>query len=273
MAAVPVLSIDDAGDARFADYRAIPDRRARTDGTFVAEGRLVVRRLLESRFATRSVMVTIQAFSALEDLIGGRPDLPVYVVPQALMNDVAGFNIHRGCLAIGERPAPLSWEALARGARRLVALERVGDADNVGAIFRAAAAFGAGGVLLDEACADPLYRKAVRTSMGAALEVPFADGVALPETIDALKAEGWTVVGLTPAATAPSLQDVVSVTHANRVVVVLGHEGEGLTTGALGACTHLARIPTTTAVDSLNVAMAAGVALYELSRPCEAPPS
>jgi len=201
MAAVPVLSIDDAGDARFADYRAIPDRRARTDGTFVAEGRLVVRRLLESRFATRSVMVTIQAFSALEDLIGGRPDLPVYVVPQALMNDVAGFNIHRGCLAIGERPAPLSWEALARGARRLVALERVGDADNVGAIFRAAAAFGAGGVLLDEACADPLYRKAVRTSMGAALEVPFADGVALPETIDALKAEGWTVVGLTPAAT------------------------------------------------------------------------
>jgi len=273
MAAVPVLSIDDAGDARFADYRAIPDRRARTDGTFVAEGRLVVRRLLESRFATRSVMVTIQAFSALEDLIGGRPDLPVYVVPQALMNDVAGFNIHRGCLAIGERPAPLSWEALARGARRLVALERVGDADNVGAIFRAAAAFGAGGVLLDEACADPLYRKAVRTSMGAALEVPFADGVALPETIDALKAEGWTVVGLTPAATAPSLQDVVSVTHANRVVVVLGHEGEGLTSGALGACTHLARIPTTTAVDSLNVAMAAGVALYELSRAREAPPS
>src|SRR6185295_1186375 len=149
----------------------------------------------------------------------------------------AGFNIHRGCLAIGERPAPVSWETLARGARRLVALERVGDADNVGAIFRAAAAFGAGGVLLDQTCADPLYRKAVRTSMGAALEVPFADGVALPETIDALKGEGWTVVGLTPAPSAPSLQDVVFVTHANRVVVVLGHEGEGLTTGALGACT------------------------------------
>jgi len=273
MTAVPVLSIDDAGDARFTDYRAIPDRLARSDGTFVAEGRLVVRRLLESRFATRSVMVTIQAFSALEDLIGARPDLPVYVVPQALMNDVAGFNIHRGCLAIGERPAPLSWEALARGARRLVALERVGDADNVGAIFRAAAAFAAGGVLLDEACADPLYRKAVRTSMGATLEVPFADGVALPATIDALKGEGWTVVGLTPAPAVPSLQDVVAVTHANRVVVVLGHEGEGLTSGALGACTHLARIPTTTAVDSLNVAMAAGVALYELSRAREAPPS
>jgi tRNA G18 (ribose-2'-O)-methylase SpoU len=264
--AVPVLSIDDIDDARVTAYRGIPDKFARTTGLFVAEGRLVVRRLLESRFVTQSMMVTPRAFSAVEDLVAARPDLPVYVVSQPLMNALAGFNIHRGCLAIGERPAPVSWDEVAGGAQRLVALERVGDADNIGATFRAAAAFAADGVLLDEGCADPLYRKAVRTSMGAALEVHFATEVALPAALEGLKGEGWAIVGLTPSAAAPPLSEVVPVVGTPRVVLVLGHEGEGLTAGVLGACTHLARIPTTTMVDSLNVAMAAGIALYELTR-------
>ena len=263
---VPVLSLDDIDDERVTIYRSIRDKFARNIGLFVAEGRLVVRRLLESRFATQSVMVTPRGFYAVEDLVAARPDLPVYVVPQILMNAVVGFNIHRGCLAIGERPAPVSWEEVARGAQRLVALERVGDADNVGATFRAAAAFAADGLLLDEHCADPLYRKAVRTSMGAALEVPFATDVPWPATVESLKEEGWTILGLTPSPAAPPLSEVVAVAGAHRVVLVLGHEGEGLTAGALGACTHLARIRTTEAVDSLNVGMAAGIALYELSR-------
>jgi tRNA G18 (ribose-2'-O)-methylase SpoU len=139
----------------------------------------------------------------------------------------------------------------------------VGNADNVGATFRAAAAFGAGGVLLDPSCADPLYRKAIRTSMGAALQVPFATDVPWRDALAGLRAGGWMVVGLTPDVGAPTARDVFARTNGARTVIVLGHEGDGLSTPTAAACTHLARIPMTTAVDSLNVAMAAGIALYE----------
>ena len=129
-----------------------------------------MQRLLgDSRFVTRSVMVTDTALETVRPLIAAHPEVPIYVVPQAVMNDVAGFNVHRGCLAIGERPAARAWRDLARDARRLVILERIGDPDNVGSTFRNAAAFGVDAVLLDPASADPLYRKAIRTSMGATL--------------------------------------------------------------------------------------------------------
>ena len=267
---MPVLSIDDAGDPRLADYQGVPEPAlARTRGVFVAEGRLVVRRLLASRFTARSVMVTPAVFDTVKPDLEGRPCLPVFVVPQSLMNAVAGFNIHRGCLAIGERPAAESWESLVRSCRplglpsALIALERVGNADNVGATFRAAAAFGAGGVLLDPSCADPLYRKAIRTSMGAALHVPFATDVPLIDALAHLSRDGWSTVGLTPEPDAPPARDVFARLARDRVVLVLGHEGDGLTAAAAAACTHVARIPMTTDVDSLNVAMAAGIALYE----------
>ena len=267
---MPVLSIDDAGDPRLADYIGIPDPQlARARGVFVAEGRLVVRRLLASRFVTRSVMVTPTALDAVATELGDRNDLPVFVVPPTVMNAVAGFNIHRGCLAIGERPAPVAWDDLA-GVRRgppaadvLVALEHVGNADNVGATFRAAAAFAAGGVLLDDGCADPLYRKAIRTSMGAALHVPFATEVPWTEALAGLRRDGWAIVGLTPAPGAAPIREVCTRTPGTGVVLVLGHEGDGITSATAEACTHLARIPMSGGVDSLNVAMAAGVALYE----------
>jgi len=263
---VPVLHLADAADPRLADYRGIPDPElARAHGVFVAEGRLVVRRLLGSRFVTRSVMVTATALDAVADLIDARPCLPVFVVPQDMMNAIAGFNIHRGCLAIGERPAPTPWDGLARRGSTLVALERVGNADNVGATFRAAAAFGAAGVLLDAACADPLYRKAIRTSMGASLQIGFAADVPWPDTLNGLRSAGWIVVGLTLAAAEP-LAAVLTKIPGQRVVFVLGHEGDGLTDHATASCTHLARIPMSGAVDSLNVAMAAGIALYERGR-------
>jgi len=270
---VPVLSIDDAGDPRLADYLGIPDPQlARGRGVFVAEGRLVVSRLLASRFTTRSVMVTPAALDGVARELEGRPCLPVFVVPQAVMNAVAGFNIHRGCLAIGERPAPVAWQDVVSGAARvLVALEHVGNADNVGATFRAAAAFGAGGVLLDGGCADPLYRKAIRTSMGAALHVPFVHDVPWTDALAGLRREGWAVVGLTPAAGAGSARDVFAQTRGARVVLVLGHEGDGISATTAAACTHLARIPMTAAVDSLNVAMAAGIALYEWQETAETP--
>ena len=273
-----VVSIDDPGDTRLADYRGIPDPElARTRGVFVAEGRLVVGRLLASRFVTRSVLVTPAALDALRPDFAARPGVPVFVVPQPVMNGVAGFNIHRGCLAIGERPAPTSWSDLVRrcGSRgcgtldppgpptSLIALERVGNADNVGATFRAAAAFGASGILLDHACADPLYRKAIRTSMGAALHVSFAADVPWLDALTGLRRDGWAIVGLTPDAAAAPVRKVFAGIAGQPVVLVLGHEGDGITPATAAACTHLARIPMTTEVDSLNVAMAAGIALYE----------
>ena len=263
-----VLSIDDPEDARLGDYRGVPDPElARNRGVFVAEGRLVVERLLASRFVTRSVLVTSTTLEGLRPGLETRPGLPVFVVAQPVMNTVAGFNIHRGCLAIGERPAPTSWKHLVSSCRPsglpLVALEHVGNADNVGATFRAAAAFGAGGLLLDDGCVDPFYRKAIRTSMGAVLHVPFAADVPWLDALTGLRRDGWAVIGLTPEPAAAPIRTVIAGCARQPVVLVLGHEGDGITAATAAACTHLARIPMTTSVDSLNVAMAAGIALYE----------
>jgi tRNA G18 (ribose-2'-O)-methylase SpoU len=266
MPAMVVRTLDDLEDDLLSDYRSIADPAlAARRGLFVAEGRLVVTRLLrESRFAARSALVTETARRALRDALDTRPDLPVYVVPPPVMNAIAGFNIHRGCLAIGVRPAPADWRTLAHGPR-LVVLERVGDADNVGAIFRSAAAFGADAVLVGPGCADPLYRKAIRTSMGAALTVPFAPVREWPAALDEMRAAGRAVIGLTPNAGAQPLRHVRAAVAGRPIAIVVGHEGDGLTGDALAACEYHARIPMTGRVDSLNVATAAAVALYELT--------
>jgi len=183
----------------------------------------------------------------------------VYVVSHAVMNDVTGFNIHRGCLALGERAAPDDWRRLSAPARRLVVLERVSNADNVGGIFRNALAFGADAVLLGPDCTDPLYRKAIRTSMAAALAVPFARVTPWPAALRALHRDGFHVIGLSPAAPSP----LGSVVSDGPVAFVAGHEGDGLTAEALDACDTLARIPMMGDVDSINVSTAVGIALYE----------
>jgi tRNA G18 (ribose-2'-O)-methylase SpoU len=192
--------------------------------------------------------------------------MPVYVVPQHVMNAIAGFNIHRGCLALGERPPAGDWRELARHARRLAVLERIGDADNVGSIFRNSAAFGIDGVLIGPSCADPLYRKAIRTSMGAALSMPFARVDDWPEALTTLSRMGYALVAMTPDAAAPPLREVAVLAAERAVAVVLGHEGEGLAPAALAACRYRARIPMAAGADSLNVATAAAIAFYELTR-------
>ena len=262
---MPVIRIGDSGDARLGDYRGVSDPEMATrNGLFIAEGRLVVRRLLaESRLATRSVLVTEPALAALADALEARPALPVYLAPQAVMNEMAGFNIHRGCLAIGERPAPARWRDVV--GEVIVVLERVANADNVGGVFRSAAAFGAGAVLLDPVSTDPLYRKAIRTSMGATLQVPFARAEPWPGALGDLRGLGFAVIAMTPAPSAPSLRDVLAAVAGRKVAVVLGHEGDGLTAGALAACELQARIPIEGDVDSLNVAAAAAIALYEFA--------
>ncbi|MEQ1757034.1 MAG: RNA methyltransferase [Vicinamibacterales bacterium] len=259
--------IADFSDPRLDDYRNIPDSRLRVDDrVFIAEGRLVVRRLLEShRFPVRSLMVTAVAGDAVADALAAHPGLPVYEVEQETMNRVAGFDVHRGCLAIGERIPCTDPEPLLT-ARRLVGLEAVGNADNVGSIFRHASAFGVGGVLLDGATVDPLYRKSLRTSMGAALTVPFAR---IDDWLGALarcRRAGTSVIALTPALDAEPIESVASVLRREPAILIVGSEGEGLSAAALDVCTVRARIPMQAGVDSLNVATAAAIAMYEMSR-------
>ncbi|NOT25132.1 MAG: RNA methyltransferase [Acidobacteria bacterium] len=261
MSTEAVASLD---DARLDDYRNLTDAELlHTRGVFAAEGRLVVRRLLtESPLATRSVMLTETARGSMAEALSLRPEIPVYVVPQHVMDGVAGFNVHRGCLAIGEYPRPRAWIDVIAGTRTVVVLERVANPDNVGGIFRCAAAFGADAVLLDPSTTDPLYRKAIRTSMGAALVVPFARLNGWPSALNTLREQGFALVALTPRHTA-SLVATMDETSGRRVALVLGNEGEGLTEGAMDACEFQARIPTTSRVDSLNVVSAAAIALYE----------
>ena len=264
---MPQIIIPLPDDPRLAEYRNLPDAELLPHhGVFVAEGRLVVRRLLESQLVTQSVMVTEPALASLEHVLARHDDLPVYVVPQGVMNAITGFNIHRGCLALGERPAARSVADLTQVAQRLVAIERVGNADNVGAIFRNAAAFGIDGVLVGPSCTDPLYRKAIRTSMGAALTMPFVEAEPWPGVLQDLQTDGWNVIAMTPSPTALPLADIARVVGGNRVVVLVGHEGEGLTQDSLAASSYQARIPMAAGVDSLNVATALAIALYEISR-------
>ena len=264
---MPLIRLNDPDDPRIAAYRNVPDHQLLTEqGVFVAEGRLVVRRLIEAeRLHTRSVMVTDAALAPLQDLLDTRQDLSVYVVPQVVMNGITGFNMHRGCLALGERPRPSRWQDLLSGARRAVALERIGNADNVGSVFRSASAFGVAGVLLEHRCTDPLYRKAIRTSMGAALTMPFAEAEPWPDVLRELAKDDWVVLALTPSPSSPPLRAIAPEISGRQVVIVAGHEGEGLSDAALDACTHQARIPTVAGVDSLNVAVATAIALYALT--------
>ena len=272
---MPIIKTDDAADARLGDYRGVADPgRAASNGIFIAEGRLVVRRLLgSSRFATRSVLVTEAAMAAVSDSLAKRPDVPVFLVRQEVMNTIAGFNIHRGCLAIGERGEPGRWQEICQFPtsnsqlpRVIIALERVANPDNVGSVFRSAVAFGAVGVLLDPATTDPLYRKAIRTSMGAALQVPFARAEPWPGALIELRNRGFAVIAMTPADDAAPLGDALAAVAGRPAAIVLGHEGDGLTAEATSACELQARIPISSAVDSLNVATAAAIALYEFAR-------
>jgi tRNA G18 (ribose-2'-O)-methylase SpoU len=263
-ASVNVLTVGDPEDSRIADYHNVPDPEliARR-GLFVAEGRLVVERLLATaRWTPRSVLVTETALAAIRATLERHADLPVYVVEQDVMNGITGFNIHRGCLALAERRPLPDWHELAARAGSLVILERLGNADNVGSVFRNAAAFDVDAVLLGPACADPLYRKAIRTSMGAALAVPFADAIPWPAALSRLREDGWAVVALTPSSHM-TVREAAAILERRRIAVAVGHEGEGLTADASAACEYHARIPMAAGVDSLNAATAAAIALYE----------
>jgi tRNA G18 (ribose-2'-O)-methylase SpoU len=238
---------------------------------FVAEGRLVVKRLLDSRrFATLAVLVTETALSDLRDAnaIGAFDELEVFVTPPGSLDLVGGFNFHRGCIALGRRPAPpptLADLALdAPGPRLVLGLQSLANADNVGSIFRNAAAFGVHAVVLDARSCDPLYRKATRTSMGATLAVPFTITEWF-DALDAMRRAGYQLVALTPAADAIDVADAPAVV-GGRLAVLVGSEGAGLDDETLARADFRVAIRMAAGVDSLNVATATGIALHRFAR-------
>ena len=251
-------------DPRLTDYARVADPTwLRGQRLLVAEGRLVVRRLLESgRFPVRSVLLTPAALHAFAAPIG--TDAPVYVAEQPILDRITGVKFHRGCLALAERPGASGTAERFERADLLLAIEGVGNPDNIGGLFRVAAAFGADGVLLDPASADPFYRKAVRTSMGAVFALTFARLSPWPAALEAFKAADFEIVALTPAADARTLDEFAGRDHG-RLVVVVGGEGPGLSDAVLRGSDARVRIPVTGKVDSLNVTVAAAIALSRLA--------
>ncbi|MEW5983696.1 MAG: RNA methyltransferase [Acidobacteriota bacterium] len=263
----PVASLD---DPRVTDYRDLGDPAAlRNRGLFVAEGRLVVRTLLEDRrYRVRSLLLSPAALEGLHGALEGRDDVTVYVTEVEQLSAIVGFNMHRGCVGLAERPEtapPGALIASVTGASLLVVTEHIANADNVGGIFRNALAFGAGAVLLSPDCCDPLYRKAIRVSIGGSLRVPFSIVDEWPRGLAVLKQAGYRLVALTPDAKARELGLWAVSARPRRVALLLGHEGSGLSEAALAMADDRVRIEMAARVDSLNVATAAGIAMYVCS--------
>jgi tRNA G18 (ribose-2'-O)-methylase SpoU len=277
---VRVLRVESLDDPRIADFRNVRDPELRDRrGLFLAEGRLGVCRLIEdSRFPTRSVLVTPTALegirSSLERLDEGTP---VYLAEQATLKAVVGYNMHRGCLAVGERGDDADFGELVLSGRErslLVVLEQLSNPDNVGGVFRNALAFGADAVLLCPRCSDPLYRKAIRVSMGATLRLPFARARVWPGPLEWLRRAGYCLVALHPREPALELGDPDAAARLpGRVALLLGSEAEGLSAEALAAADLRARIAMAPGVDSLNVATASGIAMHQLRRDAASPGS
>ena len=266
---MPLIRIDELTDPRLALYRGVADPAlVRNEGVFVAEGRLIVQRAIEEgRFCVRSLLLNDANHRALADTLGKLPpDVPVFVCENRDFPGITGFNLHRGCLALVERPRATASCEILRHANTIVVLEGVTNADNVGGVFRNVAAFGGDGVLLSPTSCDPFYRKAIRTSMGATLRVPFARIDDWPRGLADVKATGFTLVALTPRQPSQTWNEWLAVNQPSRLALLIGTEGAGLTDVAEAMADVRARIPISGDVDSLNLAVASGIVLASLSR-------
>lgn len=261
-----IVRIDRFDDPRIQDYRDVSDAELlRRRNLFVAEGRLVVGRVLREGHRVVSLLLNEAALQALENSFDTvAEETPVYVCDSSAFASIVGFKLHRGCLALAKRPAARVAADIADRSEVVLILEGVTDADNVGSAFRNAAAFGVGGVLLSPTCCDPLYRKAVRTSMGNALSVPYARIRTWPNELEALKAKGFRLVALTPKAGAVDLASCARE-PGQKIAVLVGSEGPGLSAAAEALADVCVRIPILPEVDSLNLATATGIALYHLT--------
>jgi tRNA G18 (ribose-2'-O)-methylase SpoU len=276
---VPVIRITDPADERLGDYVALTDvvlrsRHEPEAGLYIAESTSVIRRALEAGHRPRSFLMSARWLDAMSDVLetagaGPSGDVPAYVGDTDVVNAVAGFNVHRGALAAMHRPTLLTPSdliaALGVGPRTVVVLEDIVDHTNVGAIFRSVAGLGADAVLVSSRCADPLYRRSVRVSMGGVFQVPWTRLGDWDQGMQDLRAAGFMIAALALADDSQSLDDFVAH-RPDRVALVLGAEGDGLSKGAIAGSDIVVRIPMSGGVDSLNVAAASAVALWAVRR-------
>lgn len=266
-----LISITEADDARLADYVSLRESSLRrsleaAEGLFIAEGGKVIRRAVEAGYRPRSFLLAQRWLADLQDLLDAHPAVPVYVVSEQVAEQVTGFHVHRGALASLERAQRHTSAELLAAADRLVVTEDIVDHANVGAIARSAAALGWDGLLLSPRCADPLYRRAVKVSMGAVLSLPWARLHDWAGAIGSLRAAGFTVAALTLRDDSVALADFAADLRREprRVAILLGTEGHGLSPAWTAQADLAVRIPMSAGIDSLNVAAAAAIACYAL---------
>ncbi|WP_421741760.1 TrmH family RNA methyltransferase [Cellulomonas sp.] len=272
--------ITDPSDPRLSDYFDLTDVKLRrviepAEGLYMAESSKVITRALEVGHRPRSLLMTEKWLPALGALIDEAEQrfgpLPVYVGSDAVVEQLTGFHLHRGALAAMHRPATPSLVELVSGKTRIAVLDGLVDHTNVGAVLRSAAALGVEGVVLSPDCADPLYRRSVRVSMGAALTLPYARAGSWSDDLQLLRSEGFTLAALALRDDSVDLADFARALP-DRVAWMLGSEGHGLSASALAAADVVVRIPMELGIDSLNVAAASAVAFWA-SRPGARPPS
>jgi tRNA G18 (ribose-2'-O)-methylase SpoU len=264
-----LVRIEDPADPRLTDYLALTDMelRKRTEperGLFIAEGEKVIQRAAAAGHPMRSMLLSDKWLALMTPVLEAS-GAPAFVGSPQLLEQITGFHVHRGALAaMGRTPLP-DPEAVLDGARRIVVLEGVNNHTNVGAIFRGAAALGMDAVLLAPDCADPLYRRSVRVSMGTVFAIPWTKLEPWPDALGLLADRGYRRIALTPAPDAVDLR-ALRLEPQEKAALFLGSEGDGLTDRAFAACDLKVRIPMAAGVDSLNVAAAAAVACYALAQ-------
>ncbi|AKN16200.1 rRNA methyltransferase [Mycobacterium haemophilum DSM 44634] len=266
-----VQDINDPDDPRLDDFRDLNSIDRRPDlptgkGLVIAEGVLVVQRMLASRFTPLALLGTDRRLVELKDDLAGDVKAPYYRASADVMARVVGFHLNRGVLAAARRVPEPTVAQLVADARTVAVLEGVNDHENLGSIFRNAAGLGVDAVVFGSGCADPLYRRAVRVSMGHALLVPYARVTDWPADLVALKERGFRLLALTPHREACALPEAMTAVRGERIAVLVGAEGPGLTPAILRLSDVRVRIPMSRGTDSLNVATAAAIAFYERAR-------
>jgi len=274
---VTIHYLESAADPRVSDYTQLTDVHLRkirepAEGMYIAESSRVLRRALAAGHQPRSFFLAEKWLDDLQDILGAYPHVPAFIGSAALLEEITGFHLHRGAMAAMQRPAPVPLPELlvsaqeseggrARGRSRIAILENLTDHTNVGAVFRSAAAIGVDGVLVTPQCADPLYRRSIRVSMGTVFQVPWTRIESWPASLEQLKEAGYFVAGMSLGEGAITLDELVAQDHQN-LVLVFGTEGDGLKPETERLLDARVTIPMMNGVDSLNVAASSAVAFY-----------
>jgi len=266
--------ITDPSDERIAGYRDLTDVALRTriepqTGVFIAESAAVIERAIAAGYQPVSVLTEDKWLERMQPILQEMQDVPVFVGDRGLLEEITGFHVHRGALALMRRPDLPSIAEVMQGASRLIIAEDIVDHTNVGAIIRSAAGLGFDGLLVSPRCADPLYRRSVRVSMGTVFDLPWTRLTSWPGDLEHLRAAGFTIAAITPDSGAVAID---TFDAPERLAIIVGTEGDGLTTSALDQADVQLRIPMQRGVDSLNVAAAAAVVCWQLRPSGESAP-